>query len=61
MAERGTAAIVALGDQVQQACIDSAHPIIGFVLLGEDGTVEYRSPMSIEDFREVLARVAAAL
>jgi hypothetical protein len=61
MVEGGTAAMVALGDQVQQACIDSGEPILGFVIFTSTGQAEYRSPLSIEDFRVRLAQIAEAL
>lgn len=54
-------AMTALGDQVQKACEEAGIPIIGFVILGGDGTVEYRAPMSIENFRTALRAVAEAL
>jgi hypothetical protein len=59
--EGGSAAMIALGDQVQQACIDAGEPILGFVIIGYRGKVEYRSPLSIEDFRVALRSVADAL
>lgn len=53
-------ALSALGDIVQEILVQSEYPVTGFVIFSRDG-IDYRSPYSREEFKEMIALAAEAL
>ena len=53
--------LVGVGDQVQETCVRSGLPIIGFLIVTSDGRAEYRSPLPIEELRAMLTEAVRVL
>jgi hypothetical protein len=54
-------AMVALGDQVQQAIDNSGLPVGAFVLIAATGNTEYRTRWGMDALKQVLFNVAEDL
>lgn len=61
MAEGVVPPLLALADQVQEVLARSDYAIAGFVILAQDGSVEYRSPFPREVLKQQLTRAAEEL
>lgn len=59
--QRDAIALVALGDQVQQACIDSPIEVADLIVFAESGATEFRSHYALEEMKQHIIEAGEAL